>query len=56
MSATIELSQLIFMRGLFEWDDMIHNGLGYGRMSVYEFFEKQSKTLTITLNQDDNVA
>ena len=28
MSATIELSQLIFMRGLFEWDDMIHNGLG----------------------------
>ena len=25
MSATIELSQLIFMRGLFEWDDMIHN-------------------------------
>ncbi|MEI3316580.1 VanZ family protein [Eubacterium ramulus] len=29
MSATIELSQLIFMRGLFEWDDMIHNGLGY---------------------------
>ena len=29
LSATIELSQLIFMRGLFEWDDMIHNGLGY---------------------------
>ena len=28
LSATIELSQLIFMRGLFEWDDMIHNGLG----------------------------
>ena len=27
-SATIEFSQLIFMRGLFEWDDMIHNGLG----------------------------
>lgn len=24
----IEFSQLIFMRGLFEWDDMIHNGLG----------------------------
>lgn len=28
ISAIIEFSQLIFMRGLFEWDDMIHNGLG----------------------------
>lgn len=28
ISAVIEVSQLIFMRGLFEWDDMIHNGLG----------------------------
>ena len=28
ISAVIELSQLIFQRGLFEWDDMIHNGLG----------------------------
>ena len=28
VSAIIEVSQLIFMRGLFEWDDMIHNGLG----------------------------
>ena len=28
ISATIEVSQLVFMRGLFEWDDMIHNGLG----------------------------
>ena len=28
VSATIETSQLITMRGLFEWDDMIHNGLG----------------------------
>ena len=28
VSASIELSQLIFKRGLFEWDDMIHNGLG----------------------------
>ena len=28
ISAAIELSQLIFQRGLFEWDDMIHNGLG----------------------------
>lgn len=28
VSAVIEVSQLVFMRGLFEWDDMIHNGLG----------------------------
>lgn len=27
-SATIEFSQLIFKRGWFEWDDMIHNSLG----------------------------
>lgn len=28
ISALIETSQLVFMRGLFEWDDMIHNGVG----------------------------
>lgn len=28
ISVVIEVSQLIFMRGLFEWDDIIHNGLG----------------------------
>lgn len=28
ISAVIELCQLIFKRGLFEWDDMLHNGLG----------------------------
>lgn len=28
VSAGIELSQLVFYRGLFEWDDMIHNGIG----------------------------
>lgn len=28
VSAMIESCQLIFQRGLFEWDDMIHNGLG----------------------------
>ncbi len=27
-SAAIELTQLILCRGLFEWDDMLHNGLG----------------------------
>lgn len=28
VSAVIETSQLVFYRGLFEWDDMIHNALG----------------------------
>ena len=28
VSVIIEFSQLILMRGLFEWDDMVHNGLG----------------------------
>ncbi|MGI6006227.1 MAG: VanZ family protein [Ruminococcus sp.] len=28
VSLIIELSQLMFRRGLFEWDDMIHNALG----------------------------
>lgn len=28
ISVVIEISQLVFMRGLFEWDDMIHNGIG----------------------------
>lgn len=28
LSATIEVTQLIFRLGLFEWDDMIHNTLG----------------------------
>ena len=27
-SASIELAQLITHRGLFEWDDIIYNGLG----------------------------
>ncbi len=28
LSATIEVTQLIFRLGLFEWDDIIHNTLG----------------------------
>ncbi|MDO4272353.1 MAG: VanZ family protein [Eubacteriales bacterium] len=28
LSSVIEICQLIFKRGLFEWDDIIHNGLG----------------------------
>ena len=43
MSATIELSQLIFMRGLFEWDDMIHNGLGYMAGCLFTNFFVKSR-------------
>lgn len=28
VSAVIEVCQLLLRRGLFEWDDMVHNGLG----------------------------
>ncbi len=28
IAAVIEVSQLVLARGLFEWDDMIHNGIG----------------------------
>lgn len=28
LSSIIEVSQLMTCRGLFEWDDMIHNGIG----------------------------
>lgn len=28
ISAVIETGQLVMCRGLFEWDDMLHNGLG----------------------------
>lgn len=28
ISAMIETCQYVFCRGLFEWDDMIHNGFG----------------------------
>lgn len=33
-SAVIETSQLVFMRGLFEWDDMIYNGMGCIGMNI----------------------
>lgn len=44
VSAVIETSQLVFMRGLFEWDDMIHNGLGcmIGSM-IINFFSLNEK-------------
>ena len=28
ISLVIEICQLLFMCGLFEWDDMVHNGIG----------------------------
>lgn len=28
VSASIEILQLVLCRGLFEWDDMVHNGIG----------------------------
>lgn len=42
VSAVIELCQLVFMRGLFEWDDMIHNGLGCmaGSLFMNKLIEK----------------
>ena len=50
ISAVIEVSQLVFMRGLFEWDDMIHNGVGcmFGGMIGNVFF-----TLKITKVQNE---
>lgn len=42
----IETSQLILCRGLFEWDDMIHNSLGamIGCIIANKIFEKFVKT------------
>ena len=41
-SALIEVLQLILCRGLFEFDDMIHNGFGcmLGSMLVGLFFQR----------------
>lgn len=41
-SACIEVSQLIFRLGLFEWDDMIHNSLGcfLGSMVAWAMWRK----------------
>lgn len=48
ISAAIELSQLIFRRGLFEWDDMIHNGIGcmVGCLGMNIVMEKFAKKKT----------
>ena len=48
VSAVIELCQLLLCRGLFEWDDMIHNGIGCmaGCMiggTVIQFIQKKHR-------------
>lgn len=50
VSAVIETCQLVFKCGLFEWDDMIHNGVGcmFGGMIGNVFF-----TLKITKVQNE---
>ena len=53
ISATIETCQLIFCRGLFEWDDMIHNSLGcvVGCMiasKLFTYFSNKKSELPIT--------
>lgn len=46
VSAVIEICQLVFMRGLFEWDDMIHNGLGCmaGSLFMNKLIKKYDKS------------
>lgn len=46
LSACIEVSQLIFHLGLFEWDDMIHNSLGcfLGGLAVLVIWRKSNNT------------
>lgn len=43
VSAVIEISQLVSRRGLFEWDDMLHNGLGcmMGFMVCSRFWKRK---------------
>ena len=48
LSGTIEVSQFIFARGLFEWDDIIHNSLGcmlgcVVANGVYKFLLKERR-------------
>ena len=38
VSASIEILQLVLCRGLFEWDDMIHNGIGCMAGSILSDF------------------
>lgn len=46
LSACIEVSQLLFHLGLFEWDDMIHNSLGcfLGGLAVLVIWRKSNNT------------
>ncbi|MGN1089770.1 MAG: VanZ family protein, partial [Huintestinicola sp.] len=45
VSVSIELSQLVLKRGLFEFDDIIHNtisgALGYGLFLLWERIQKE---------------
>lgn len=45
-SALIETSQLVFRLGWFEWDDMLHNGLGcmLGCIAMNKFLELIGKS------------
>lgn len=50
VSASIEIQQLIFQCGWFEWDDMIHNTLGVGICcavwnKLYMFSQKRERDL-----------
>lgn len=46
ISAVIETSQLLFRRGLFEWDDMIHNAVGcmLGCVIMGVFFRNKNES------------
>lgn len=43
LAAIIEVCQLILMRGVFEWDDMLHNGLGCMLGCIFTNFLKNEK-------------
>ena len=53
-SVVIEILQLIFCRGLFEWDDIIHNSLGcmIGVMSMNKAIEIHGKHLLHRKNRN----
>ena len=45
VSASIEILQLVLCRGLFEWDDMIHNGIGcMAGSALADFIWKKCRT------------
>lgn len=53
VSTVIEISQLVLCRGLFEWDDIIHNGLGCMGGCIVSgtiFFDKKNQLLKCFYN------